>query len=926
MRPTKLIMSGFGPYAEKVTLDMDRLGKGGIYLITGDTGAGKTTIFDAISFALFGEASGDVRKSSSLRSKYADISTPTEVELFFEYRDRTYHIKRNPEYMREKKNGKGTVKENAGAELIDADGQVFTGVRQVTARIEEILGINREQFAQIAMIAQGDFQKLLLESTEERKKIFKKLFNTGKFGRLQDELKRETRELENELNACEMSINQYKKDVKIQENSEDYESIRQVIEDDVPNDRLIECIDTLLKNNERQSQNLFEELNKTEAETASIGETIAKAEEWEKARNAESIALKNINKAEDDCQSAERKLADFKAAAEQDVKVNENILRIKNQIPLYGARDEKQNQLEKLNEKNDSLEGSVAERSQNIDILKKTIAENKEELEKYRESPAKLERFKSEGEAANREKDKINEDSQALEKLIKCRRDAALARETYIEKRNEYDVAKRDYDTKTRAYLDEQAGIIAETLNEGMACPVCGSKSHPNIAKKSKEAPTKEKLESTRKRAEGLAAKMQEAAQDSERKKTLEASAEEAVRKIMELMNMSPETDGNIFKAQEIINNKKEKLDNRIEDLKVAIKNTEDEINKSETLEKEIKTDSQNLEDFVGEKSKLETQLAVIKENIKTLTERILELSQSLIYDSKETAETEMETLEEKVKSNADGLKREQGNLQDARESLKGFKGELRAVRNQLKNATNVDTSQLKESKEKLEAKKAELTEELQNIVGDIKRNQEIKQNILDEIQKSENLEKKIKVVKGLSDTANGDLSGKDKIMLETYVQMTYFDRIVERANLRLLKMSGNRYELKRSVSAENRRSQSGLDLDVRDHYNGSDRSVKTLSGGEKFIASLSLALGLADEIQESAGGIRMDTMFVDEGFGSLDGETLNQAMDALIGLADSNRLVGIISHVEALRDRIDTHIEVTKRRTGGSSVEICIR
>lgn len=926
MRPTKLIMSGFGPYAEKVTLDMDRLGKGGIYLITGDTGAGKTTIFDAISFALFGEASGDVRKSSSLRSKYADISTPTEVELFFEYRDRTYHIKRNPEYMREKKNGKGTVKENAGAELIDADGQVFTGVRQVTARIEEILGINREQFAQIAMIAQGDFQKLLLESTEERKKIFKKLFNTGKFGRLQDELKRETRELENELKACEMSINQYKKDVKIQENSEDYESIRQVIEDDVPNDRLIECIDTLLKNNERQSQNLFEELNKTEAETASIGETIAKAEEWEKARNAESIALKNINKAEEDCQSAERKLADFKAAAEQDVKVNENILRIKNQIPLYGARDEKQNQLEKLNEKNDSLEGSIAERSQNIDILKKTIAENKEELEKYRESPAKLERFKSEGEAANREKDKINENSQALEKLIKCRRDAALARETYIEKRNEYDVAKRDYDTKTRAYLDEQAGIIAETLNEGMACPVCGSKSHPNIAKKSKEAPTKEKLESARKRAEGLAAKMQEAAQDSERKKTLEASAEEAVRKIMELMNRSPETDENIFKAQEIINNKKEKLDNRIEDLKVAIKNTEDEINKSETLEKEIKTDSQNLEDFVGEKSKLETQLAVIKENIKTLTERILELSQSLIYDSKETAETEMETLEEKVKSNADGLKREQGNLQDARESLKGFKGELRAVRNQLKNATNVDTSQLKESKEKLEAKKAELTEELQNIVGDIKRNQEIKQNILDEIQKSENLEKKIKVVKGLSDTANGDLSGKDKIMLETYVQMTYFDRIVERANLRLLKMSGNRYELKRSVSAENRRSQSGLDLDVRDHYNGSDRSVKTLSGGEKFIASLSLALGLADEIQESAGGIRMDTMFVDEGFGSLDGETLNQAMDALIGLADSNRLVGIISHVEALRDRIDTHIEVTKRRTGGSSVEICIR
>ena len=926
MRPTRLIMSGFGPYAGKVTLDMDQLGKGGIYLITGDTGAGKTTIFDAISFALFGEASGDVRGPGTLRSKYADALTPTEVELHFEYRDRPYIIKRNPEYMREKKNGTGMTKETAGAELTDANGMVYTGVRQVTERIEEILGINREQFSQIAMIAQGDFQKLLLESTEERKKIFKKLFNTSKFGRLQEELKRMALDLEARQRSCSAGIAQYREGIRFSHDSQLASRVQDAASGNMPDEEVTVLIGQLVEEEQGMVNRLNSDIEEIEKEIGAIGETLARAEQWDKARTAEKLAETGITKSRELCAELEQEIAELTVRTEADKAVIERISKLKNLLPLYEERDSKQSELSKIADETDKIRKSIETKKNTVENLKHSMDKARQELEEYKDCAA--EKAEKEGELYKAEEDKkaLAGGTEALSQLETCRLGVADAQRHYISRREAYDKAKTDYDVKNRAYLDEQAGIIAETLEEGAPCPVCGSTEHPCVAVKSQNAPDKEELEAAGERAEKASLSMQEAAQKAERAKALEVAASDNAVAVMNKLGIDFDLESDTETVKHRIDEMTSDADAGIAKIKQFIEAAEMKIERSQVLTKEVSESSESMQKHAEQLSKLETDLAVGEEKKAAMLRQIEELGRSLEHGTVDEAKKEIDSLQKSVDSNAAMLKSAGIRLQEARESLKGYEGELRTARIQLQDAEIIDTEDCKRRKDELTQSKSDMLAALQSAAARIDANMITKAEIERKLEENSDIEKKWKVVKSLADTANGSISGKDKIMLETYVQMNYFDRIIERANLRLLTMSGSRYELKRSTAAANKRSQSGLDLDVRDYYNGQDRSVRTLSGGEKFIASLSLALGLADEIQASAGGIRMDTMFVDEGFGSLDGETLNQAMDALIGLADSNRLVGIISHVDALRERIDNHIEVTKNRTGGSSVKICIR
>jgi DNA repair protein SbcC/Rad50 len=266
-----------------------------------------------------------------------------------------------------------------------------------------------------------------------------------------------------------------------------------------------------------------------------------------------------------------------------------------------------------------------------------------------------------------------------------------------------------------------------------------------------------------------------------------------------------------------------------------------------------------------------------------------------------------------------------QSDLQKSKENISGYESSIKSLKSQLSSGCALDKDEELEKKTDIENKKGEDDAKSKAIHTRIETNTQALTNIRAKSDSLSELEKRYTWMKSLSNTANGNISGKEKIMLETYIQMTYFERIIDRANTRLMTMSGGQYELKRRREAENNRSQSGLDLDVIDHYNGTERSVKTLSGGESFKASLSLALGLSDEIQASAGGVKLDTMFVDEGFGSLDEESLDQAMRALSGLADGNRLVGIISHVGELKNRIDKQIIVTKDKSGGSRATIVV-
>ena len=294
-------------------------------------------------------------------------------------------------------------------------------------------------------------------------------------------------------------------------------------------------------------------------------------------------------------------------------------------------------------------------------------------------------------------------------------------------------------------------------------------------------------------------------------------------------------------------------------------------------------------------------------------------------FKSKKEAEETVKHLKNGIQLHKNALEKVETEYADLEKELAGLKGKIDQLKKQLESKEDIDTEKLLEEKNALTEKKTELTEKSETISTRIYTNNRAKENISKKATELTTIEEKWTWVKALSNTANGNISGKEKIMLETYIQATFFDRIIDRANTRLMVMSGGQYELIRRQEASNYRSQSGLELDVKDHYNGSIRNVKTLSGGESFKASLSLALGLSDEIQSNAGGIKLDTMFVDEGFGSLDEESLQQAIKALADLSEGNRLVGIISHVAELKERIDKQVIVTKEKTGGSKVTIVI-
>ena len=618
MRPLNLTMSAFGPYAGRTTVDFSVLGTSGLYLITGDTGAGKTTIFDAITYALYGEASGESRESSMLRSKYAAPETPTFVELTFLNGGKTYTVRRNPEYTRPKTRGTGTTVQKADAELTMPDGRIITKARDVTAAMTDIVGVDREQFARIAMIAQGEFRKLLLAQTDERKAIFRQIFHTGQYQALQNRLKEEAAALDRQCGELEAGLRQAAGSIRC--------DAPETLPDALDTDALLAALDTLLH-----------------ADEAAL--TQAQAEHAETETQREQV-LSDLGKAE----------------------------------ALEAAR------------------GKLAE-----------------------------------------------------------------AESAWTEAQAEMKAAQAALDTATASQPEIQS------------------------------------------RRQGIT-RLEDALRRYEQLDTLRAQAE-AERK----------------------------------------------------------------------------RLAQKRSDLDTARER----------------------------SSA------------AQSVLAALTGKRDALRAQIQAAPPADIAALRTRRDALTVRAEQLQRQISTCDARLEQNRAARTAIDTRRQQHAAVRARWQWVHALAATANGAVPGKEKIMLETYIQTAYFDRILGRANTRLLIMSGGQYELRRCARAGDNRSQTGLELEVIDHYNGTARSVKTLSGGETFAASLSLALGLSDEVQATAGGVQLVAMFVDEGFGSLDSEALQQALAALVGVSGGSRIVGIISHVAELKDRIDRQIIVTKDRSGGSRVQV---
>lgn len=917
MRPLKITMSAFGPYAGEVTLDMQKLGKSGIYLITGDTGAGKTTVFDAISYALYGEASGNYRENTTLRSKYASADTPTFVELEFEYNNEIYKINRNPEYPRPNKRGEGFTKQSANAELVMPDGSVITKIKEVSAKVEEIIGINKNQFSQIAMIAQGDFRKLLNCETNERSKIFRKIFKTEPYHNIEIKLSSLFNELKRNREKEKSGIEQYINQLKCNEN----DTLSLELERAKSGDVLIE--DVIKLAGEIINKDTLE-YTKTQKNIESINEEIEKInsniklyenqEETKKAYAKASAKLEEFKTKRNECEKA------YKSAEAQRERLDDltrKINLINSKMPKY---DELKSLENSINERAQSFEksnNSLKLKQQEITSLEKEIDEKSKALEEVKGADLLVQKLTVQKEEINKKAEALKELKTEIDRCKTEQKNLKNAQSFAKSALDEYGALENEYNQIYIAFFNEQAGIIADELKDGEPCPVCGSTSHPNLARKSENAPSQADVES----AQNLVKKAQEKADKARNTASaLKSRFDEIAANVKSAAKKLFGTDDNVFEDYNSnINALKKEYDCTLALLKTA----NEKLNLYQKLDMEIPKIQEKQKSFSDEISTLNTQKASDEAFISENSKRVTSIKSELDFESADLAKDKLKEYTNLSNDIKNAIEKSKNAFDDIKSKYDTQKGTKASLENALKEFKEIDLVSLNEKSLKLNGYKKDVDKTAKSLYSRIESNKSLVDNISEKRDILKEYDDKYVWLKALSETANGDISGKEKITLETFVQMTYFDSIIRKANIRLLTMSDGQYELVRRSDAETLKKNEGLALDVIDHFNASSRSVSTLSGGESFMASLCLALGLSDEIQSSNGGIKLDTMFVDEGFGSLDGEALDRALSALTSLSQGNRLVGIISHVDALCDRIDNKIVITKDRTIGSNAQI---
>ena len=840
------MMSAFGPYAGQVEIDFEKLGNKGLYLIAGDTGAGKTTIFDAIVFALYGEASGNNRDKNMFRSKYAKPEVPTFVELEFENKGEHYKIGRNPDYMRPAKRGEGETRESADATLTFSSGKApITKMKEVTLAVEELIGLDKKQFTQIVMIAQGDFLKLLLAKTEDRRVIFRQIFNTIPYKNLQDKLKEQSKKLHDQYDDKNKSISQYISGVQCDKESPLIVKWQQVMGNrtNAGIEEILDVIGEMIQSDKEMITHYKKETKELDKRISAIDEKIGKADTINKALVQKEKAIK---------------------------------LLIKNQEQLTGFEEELKNQ-EKLEPEREKLQYAIQkitetlEAYDELDHLTLELDRNRKELENI-----ELQRMIS-----------LKNDIDQLEREKNYLKDL----QSRYEKMNQELIQKRaEYIHMEQIFMNEQAGIMAEKLKDGMPCPVCGSTTHPNLAKLTEKAPSKEQVDKAKKQVEQY---------QRETEKLSESAYEQSTKvKVTE-----KET---LLHIEKVLG--KVTLEEAVRELKNTFAH---KTMKKDNVEIEIHSES------------IDKIIENYKMSIKSMEGKLEERKKALEFSSKSKAKMHIEQLKKEYKTLEKALDRAKKQWEECKKNIDVANNIINTVEKQLKNAEIIALETLKEEKTVFTTRRKKCLDMISQASSRMNANENSESEIQKQYKSLKEVEESWNIMKSLSNTANGNLSGKEKILLETYVQMHYFDAIIRRANIRLMAMSCGQYELKRADSPDNLKGQSGLELNVIDHYNGSERSVKTLSGGESFKASLALALGLSDEIHAKSGGIQIDTLFVDEGFGSLDEESLNQAMNALANVTEGNRLVGIISHVREVKERIDRKIIVTKDKIGGSSIAL---
>lgn len=828
MKPEQLIISAFGPYADKTALDFTGFEGSGLFLIGGDTGAGKTALFDAITFALYGETTGINRKPSMLRSDFAASTAETFVELRFTHRGRSYTVRRWPEQQRTRKRGSGVANLPPRAELERSPDEPVTGTSNVTVAVTALLGIDAKQFAQVSMLAQNDFTRLLNAPSTERAAILRQIFGTGDFLRLGELAQKHTREAEEECRRIEDTL------------------LLQIgtmrSRPDAPNADLVEL---------QEAKDPFRALTAVDLADALIGEDEAE----QKSQNAVIKAL-------------DEKIARGDAG----MKIAEQRAELRRQL---GELQEAEQRAAEVKNQTAAALTTLQER---VAALQKTMAENESARAALGAPDTDLVRLERQMELA--EELRLTSDSllTAIRDVAAAKEQAAARQKQYLAEQDKLDKAEGEYAALQRQLNANRAGLLAQELERGKPCPVCGSTSHPHPAQLAKDHVTEQDLEKQekevtaqrRKTSDASRAAGEAAAQAEQLHATLLRDADAFFSRRAERYTGRPAAELTAESLRIALTEQQKSLTDGLAGLKLEHLRARQQTDRLRSLAKQGDA-------YARQKADLEKQSFVAGRKAANA------------QAGHAAAQARVAALQQTMPKRDDP---------EALQKLESALARLRADREKATAARDAAVQRLHANHAACDALKKALR---QNDAARQRRT----------------------MWDNLSKTINGNLAGKIKLPFEQYVQAFYFDSVVAAANRRFGRMTDGQYRLLRRKS-EAISGKNALDLDVFDAYTGKERPVGSLSGGESFMAALSLALGISDIIQENAGGVTIDTLFIDEGFGSLDADSLEKAIDTLASLAGGDKLVGVISHVESLQDRITRQIKVTKTRDG-SHAEVVV-
>lgn len=921
MRPIKLVLSAFGPYASKVELDLSKLGENGVYLITGDTGAGKTTIFDAITFALFGKPSGDIRDVKTLRSEYANEEVETYVELDFIYHDEEYHIYRRPEYTYTHVQKNGEVKQRSKATdayLILPNGDRIVKPTEVTKQVEQLLGMKRDQFRQIAMIAQGSFLEILNADTKERGRLFEKVFMTSKYSVLMDRLNQMAKESSIALNDAKLRLQQIISDIRVPEILQ--EQYEQTLETFAMNDiqPVYDLLDKIIigakegiENLQKQKEQVQKQLQKSRKEETE------KTKQLQDLLSLEKLLKEKPVKEEKANLYTERLKTDGEKYRIQIDALKKEQVQIEHELPEYAGLTKLTAKLAEIKKQGSSVLKDLETKTSLKKQLDEDITLKQKEAQILTDSELSL--------------NKLFIKEEEIEKKISAFYHASMIQSNYqnavdnLKEKTQFlqestdrkAMLQKQYDDAQLSYFANQAGLLASRLIKGEPCPVCGSIEHPRPASYSDQLVTQEEINQYKKKADQVEKEYQVASKacvDANLKmSTLQNELELVLKSVTE--QIIPLGNVKTFIDEHTVQLKKEQ-----KEISTRIKQLQQQSKRYQELLKMLPKLQQKLTALAEEVSQSEITQAKLSVEHEQIQKQVQETTAKLKYSSETEAKDRVAILAKQILEYQQQIDQLANESKLAMDELVYVSAQIDMLKEKVE--SSIDEIPLQKNQlgllqaeiENLQVQQEEILKSIHDTQMYESDAQDTKKKIKSESDTYQTKLSRYSSLRELADVAMGNgRSSKEKITLQEYVQIAYLDRMIHKANERYLSMSNQQYQLVRSAGTKDKRSHEALDLDVIDFSNGSIRPVSSLSGGESFIASLALALGMSDEIQSQAGGIQIDTMFIDEGFGTLDQDSLNNAIQTLMKLSGENRLVGIISHVKELKERIHKGIIVTK-------------